>query len=129
MVDDVASMIFGRDGGPSTTSNAEVVSSVPRRSLVPLGIQVVRPQIPRSGRRGDLIVGRGFSSIQPSNFGGNAWRSPATGGRDTCVLDCFFPFLDMVFFAYMEALSSNSRFCRASLVKGLYVNCIFHMFF
>jgi hypothetical protein len=44
-------------------------------------------------------------------------------GGDTLGLDCFFIFLTRMFFVSMEVLSSNIKFFRTSLVKGLLVFC------
>jgi hypothetical protein len=63
-----------------------------------------------------------------SDLGGNARRSPAAGGGGVPpVLDCFFIFLFRGFSVSLEALSSNTRFNRASVVKGLYVICTCHV--
>jgi hypothetical protein len=58
------------------------------------------------------------------------WMSASViGGEGTRVLYCFVLFFARVFCANAEALSSNIRFFRASLVKGLFLICTFHMFY
>jgi hypothetical protein len=124
-----AAVIFGRLGGPSSTSTAEAGPWILRRSSTLQGSQVVRPRIPGGGRRRDCFVGRESSSSLLSGFGGNAWRSPATSGGDTRVLDCFFLLFSRVFFEIRVAFSSNSRFLRARDEKGHSAICTRYVFF
>jgi hypothetical protein len=113
MLDD---MIFGRKGGPISTSMAALQRP-----------QVVRPRWCGGDQRCWHFVGAGHTSKLPSDLGGDAWRSPAIGGGDTRVLDCFFIFLGRVFFVRLEALSSNIRFFVRVMHKGFYVNCTRHV--
>jgi hypothetical protein len=72
MVVVAAAVIFGRLGGPSSTSTAEAGPWILLRSSTLQGSQVVRPRIPGGGRRWDCFVGRESSSSLLSDFGGNA---------------------------------------------------------
>jgi hypothetical protein len=62
--------------------------------------------------------GRELSSKPLSELGGNASSSPASGGRDTHVLDCFLFHSAGVFYARKMAFSSNIRFTRTIDEKG-----------
>jgi hypothetical protein len=60
-------------------------------------------------------------------LGGNAWRTPASGGGASQGPVCFsFSCLGVCFVKY-EGLSSNLRFLRARVVKGLSVICNRHV--
>ena len=113
-----AAAIFGRHGGPSSTSVLEAYltlcwSSAARRR------QVVRPRRPQAGRWQRFIAGGERLSIPLSDLGVHSTlRSPAVGGGDAQGLDCFSSFSSRVFSVRVEALSSNIRFVRASVVKG-----------
>jgi hypothetical protein len=110
-------VILGQDGGPSSSSMAEALL-ISCWSSTLLDSQVVSPR-PSSGSQGlDLVVGQDRSSLLRSELGGNAWSSPALGGRDAFRLDCFFHFLVRVFFVKLRASSSDVRFLRTRDVKG-----------
>ena len=112
-----ASLIFGRYGVPSSTSIAEACRSSSVRCR-----QVICSRRLQPGRRQRFIAGRERSSIPLQYLGAvSTWRSPAARGEDAQVPDCFFTFCARVFFATFEALSLNTRFFRASIVKGLFV--------
>jgi hypothetical protein len=64
-VADVAAVIFGRHGGPSTTSIGEAVSSIPRRSSLPLGSQVIRPGFSEVAGSGISLSGEGSRVSSP----------------------------------------------------------------
>jgi hypothetical protein len=114
-------VILGQDGGPSSSSMAEALL-ISCWSSTLLDSQVVRPR-PSSGSQGlDLVVGNGRSSLLRSELGGNAWGSPAFGGRGAFGLDCFFHFLVRVFLVKWRAPSSNVWFLRARDVKGSFCN-------
>jgi hypothetical protein len=66
----VVAMIFGRYGGPSSTSMAEACL-IHRESSTHLGYQVVCPRYPRGGWWSDLFVG-GELSNPLSDLGGDA---------------------------------------------------------
>jgi hypothetical protein len=85
-------VIFGRQGGLTSTSFVEALIGLLRRSSTQPGSQVVRPR-KRGVRRQKSIAGIGPSSALPKDLGGDAWRSPASSGRDTQGPDCFFIFL------------------------------------
>jgi hypothetical protein len=70
----------------------------------------------------DLVVGREFSSKLILELGGNALSSPASGGGEAPILDCFVTFLVGVFSVKNKALSSNFRFHRAIDDIGLFCN-------
>jgi hypothetical protein len=119
-------VIFGWYGGPSSTSMA-VACLIHCQSSTQLGCQMVRPRCPRGGWWLDLFVGGEPTSNSLSDFGGDAWRSPAFGSGGTHVLDCFLFFTARVFFVIEKALSLNSWFFRASVLKGLLANCTCHV--
>jgi hypothetical protein len=110
-------VIFGRYGGPSSTSIKE--ARILGRSSTLLGSQVVRPRNPRSGRRLGFFIGREPSSNLLSDFGGNAWRSPTTCGGVTPVLDCSFSLLIGCFLKsgclIFKYYIFRARFVKASL--------------
>lgn len=112
-------VIFGRKGGPSSTSNAEASSESSCRCSMLQRPQVVRPRWCCGGRRLRFIVGAGPSSALPSDLGGDAWRSLAICGGGAKGLDCFLIFLPKVLFVTLEALSSNSWFLVRVMLKGL----------
>jgi hypothetical protein len=101
---DAIAVIFGWNGGPSSTSVAEACTWIHRRSSTLLGSQVVRPRNPRSGRRLGFFVGRDPSSNLLSNLGGNAWRSPAAGGGGSPVCSMVFSFFARVLSVKVKAL-------------------------
>jgi hypothetical protein len=41
------------------------------------------------GRWQEILAGRESTSCSLLFLGGDSWRTPTTGGRDTQVLDCF----------------------------------------
>jgi hypothetical protein len=107
MVTKLVTMIFGQDGGPSSTSMAEALL-IDCWSSTLLEDQVVRPR-PFSGSQGlDLVAGVECSSSLRSELGGNTWNSPALCGRGTTVLDCFF------------ILFLQGAFCK---VEGIFFKC------
>ena len=117
----VFSLILRRYGGPSSTSIVEACQTLCRSSSVRCR-QVIRSRRLRPGRRQRFIAGRERSSVTLQYLGAEStWRLPATRGGDAQVPDCFLTFGAGVFFAILEALSSNSRFFRTSIVKGLFV--------
>jgi hypothetical protein len=59
-----------------------------------------------------------YSSMQLLELSGDAWSSPAKGGRGT-VLDCFFSYNFRVLSVKCEVLISNYRFIRARDDIGL----------
>ena len=67
-------------------------------------------------------VGSVLSSILAPELDVLVLSSPAICGGATLGLDCVFTFLSRVFFAHLEALSSNYRFLSARVVKGLLCN-------
>jgi hypothetical protein len=112
-------VIFGRKGGPSSTSNAEASSESSCRCSTLQRPQVVRPRWCCGGWRLRFIVRAGPSSALPSDLDGDAWRSPAICGGGAKGLDCFLIFLPKVLFVTLEALSSNSWFLVRVMLKGL----------
>jgi hypothetical protein len=100
----------------------------PRRGCSKLlSCEVIRSPQDSGGPRQRILVGRGLLSSWPLLLSGDAWRTPAIGGRDTLGCDCFFFDLVRVFFTKLQALSSNNRFIRASFCLGLYVICTCHV--
>lgn len=113
-----AAVIFGRYGGSSSTSDQEAFLAL-RRSSTTRRRQVVRPRRLRAGRRQRFFAGGETASIPLSDLGASTTlRSPANGGGNALVPDCFLPFSVGVFSVKTVALSSNFRFFRARIVKG-----------
>jgi hypothetical protein len=119
--------ILGQKGGPSSTSNAEALARIQRRSSTPPGGQVVRPRVLGGGRCVDCFAGVEFSSYLLSELGGIASSSPATGGRGAQVLDCVFSFLSRVLCVNVVTLFSNHRSFTRN-VKGHHSSCTCHVF-
>ncbi|XP_071681951.1 uncharacterized protein [Lolium perenne] len=115
LIDDA---IFGRHGGPTTTSKTEALLCFVRRGSTLLRRQVVRPRRRRSDRRMQSCAGSVLLGISAPHLDGNVLRSPAVGGGGTQGPDCFFIFCSRVLFVNFEVLSSNSWFLSASDVKG-----------
>jgi hypothetical protein len=111
MVAAYAAMISGQEGGPKSTSSSEALSIRRWGSTPPQG-QVVCPRPSGGSQRLDLILGREFSSKLLLELSGNALSSPASGGGEAPVLDCFFILLAGVF-SVKKTLSSNLMFPRA----------------
>ena len=115
----LASVILGRYGGTSYASFEEALRTLCRSSAT-RGHQVARPGRLRAGRRQRFIAGRESSSIPLSDLGvANTLRSPTIGGGGAQTPYCFSYFRVGVLFVKTEALSSNSRFFRTSVVWGL----------
>jgi hypothetical protein len=55
-------------------------------------------------------------------LGGDAWRTPPSSGGDTPGLDCFDLVCCKEFLKKCKPLSSNNRFLRTSIVRGLLQN-------
>jgi hypothetical protein len=113
----LASTIWCRQGGAYSTSIAEALrfccgSSTSQRH------QVIRSRWLGDGRRQRIHAGREPSSCLLSILGGDAWRTPASSGGDTCGLDCFDSVSCKVFFVNCNPLSSNSKVLRASSARG-----------
>jgi hypothetical protein len=118
----LATAIFCRHGGKSSTSDAEALHRIRRRSSVPLRHQVVRPRWLGGDRRLWFFVGRGCSSSLPLILGGDAFRTPAICGGGTQGLDRFSYLCPRVFFTIWKALSSICWFFRASFVWAFLQN-------
>jgi hypothetical protein len=89
-------------------------------SSTPLGSKVVRPRLSGGSQGLDLGAGQERSSIMRSELGGDAWSSPAVGGRGSLGPDSFFYLFVRVVFVKWKAPSSNFRFLRARDVKWLF---------
>ena len=98
----LAAVIFGQNGGQSSTSMAEACFDSLRRCSTPLCLQVVRPRRCSGGRRQRIFIGMETQASKTvSDLGGAigaAWRSPAFGRGGFLGLDCFFIFSSRVFF-------------------------------
>jgi hypothetical protein len=114
----LAAVIYGRQGGPFSTSSLEALIGFFCWSSTGSFLQVVCPRSQLNGRRQESIAGVGLSSAQLSDLGGDALRSPAVGGGGTRALDCFSSLGARVFFVITRALSSNFWFLRTRDVKG-----------
>ncbi|XP_047085458.1 uncharacterized protein LOC124696841 [Lolium rigidum] len=124
----LASAILGRKGGLlSTTSRWEAHLRPGCWSSALRLPQVVRPRWIRGGQRRRICAGKGRSSILVLFLGGDAWRTPASGGGGIQGLDCFSSFCSQVFYVKRQALSSNIRFFRASVEKVLSAKCTCHI--
>lgn len=117
-------VIIGRKVGPISTSWSEALIGLLRRSSTLPSSQVVRPRKLGSGRRQWFSAGDGPLSAQPTDLGGDAWRSPTLGGRDTQGPDRFSFSCFRVFFVTLKALSSNCKVLRASDARGLHVKIV-----
>jgi hypothetical protein len=108
-----------------STSDLEAFVGALRRSSTTSSLQVVRPRRRRRSRRCWFLAGvEAVASSDPLFYFGVHRLEVAGehGGGDPEAPDCFSFFSARVFFVRLEALSSNSRFLRASVVKGLYAN-------
>jgi hypothetical protein len=123
----IGGMIFGRKGGPTSTSMMEAFSGASCWSSALLHPQVVRPRWCGGGQRCRYIVVAGPTSELSSDLGGDAWRSPAICGGDARVLDCVLSFSGRVFLVKLEALNSNFRSFVRVMPKGFFVKCTRHM--
>lgn len=111
--------------GSSSTSDLEAFVGALRRSSTTSSLQVVRPRRRRGDRRCWFLAGvEAVASSDPLFYFGVHRLEVAgeLGGGDSEAPDCFSFFSARVFFVMLEALSSKSRFLRASVVKGLYAN-------
>jgi hypothetical protein len=88
----LADAILCRQGGMSTTSDAEANLRITRWSTTPLRHQVICPWWLGGGQRRWFFVGRGHSSILVLFLGGDAWRTPARSGGDALGFDCTLSF-------------------------------------
>jgi hypothetical protein len=118
----LATVIFGRQGGPTSTSTMEALLGSLSRSSTGCYLQLVHPRRQLNGRRQGFFVGTVLSSAQLSDLGGRALRLPAIGGGGIRALDCLFFICARVLFANVEAFFSNFWFFRASDVKELLCN-------
>jgi hypothetical protein len=114
----IASVIFGRQGGPCSTSDVEAFHRVCCWSSARLRRQVVHPRQLGGAQRRRFFPGRGLPSILPLFLGGGALRTPAICGGDARGPDCFFNFCSRVFYVNVHALSSNTRFFWASVGRA-----------
>jgi hypothetical protein len=113
----LASAIFRRHGGISPTSRSEAL--LPSYwSSAPCSHQVVCPRWFRGVQRRRSYAGKGCSGACALFLGGDALRTPTSGGGGTQGLDCVPILSSRVFFVIWQALSSNYWFFRASVVKG-----------
>nr|XP_051196835.1 uncharacterized protein LOC127310183 [Lolium perenne] len=90
MATELVAVILGQHGGPSSTSRSEALRFICWSSTPPED-QVVRPRHSGGCQWRNLLAGMEYSSMQLLELGGDAWSSPAKGGRGT-VLDCFFSY-------------------------------------
>jgi hypothetical protein len=90
-------VIFGQQGDPYSKSSLEALWFICWSSTSLEG-QVVRPRSSSCSHWLDLLAGVELSSVLLSELGGDAWSSPACGGRGTEVLDCFLLFSSRVLF-------------------------------
>jgi hypothetical protein len=119
-------VIFGRHGGPSSTSSSE--ASLPSCwSSASRFHQVVCPRWSTGVQRRRIFAGVGCSSICALFLGGNAWGTPASGGGASQGPGRFSFYCLGVLVVKCEGLFSNIRFLRARVVKGLSVICNRHV--
>jgi hypothetical protein len=123
-----ASAISCQHGGNTVTSDVEASFSSAAESRRRLATKWSRPRWLDDGRWQKTHAGREPTSCLLLFLGGDAWRTPAFGGRDTQVLDCFVQIRCRVFFVKCKPLSSNTRFLERVLYKGLFVKlCTCHI--
>jgi hypothetical protein len=121
-------VIFGRCGGPISTSIMEASLSSAAEARRSLATKWFRPRWLDDGRWQKICAGREPSSFLLQFLGGDARRTPAVGGGETLGLDCFLVHLCRVFFVKCEPLFSNSRFFGRVMYKGLSVkSCTYHI--
>jgi hypothetical protein len=86
-----------------------------------------RPRWLGDGRWQKDHGGREPTSCSLSILGGDAWRTPASYGGGTQVLNCLVQIRCRVFSIKCKPLSSNTRFLERVLYKGLSVkSCTCH---
>jgi hypothetical protein len=117
----LAAVIYGRQGGPFSTSSLEALIGFFCWSSTGSFLQVVCPRSQLNGRRQGSIAGVGLSSAQLSGLGGDASRSPAVGGGGTRALDCFSSLGARVFFCnnegpFFKFLVSSCEGCKRAFV-------------
>jgi hypothetical protein len=117
----LASAISCRHGGNTETSDEEASFSSAVEARRHLATKWSRPRWLDDGRWQKIYAGREPTSYLLLFLGGDAWRTPPSGGRDTQVLDCFVQIRCRVFFVKCKPLSSNTRFLERVLYKGLSV--------
>jgi hypothetical protein len=79
-------------------------------STTPRHTKWSRPRWLGDGRWQKIHAGREPTSCLLMFLGGDAWRTSASGGRDTEVLDCFAQIRCRVFFLKCKILSLNTGF-------------------
>jgi hypothetical protein len=99
----------------------------PRWSSTLLCGQVIRSRRCGGSQRGLVLAGRKSASTFSPFLGGDALRKPASGDGEAPGPDCFFNFCSGVCSVTLQVLSSNIRFFRASVVKGLFAICTRHL--
>lgn len=117
---------YGQQGGFFSTSMMEASLCLCWSSTPPHS-QVIRSRRFGGGQRRWFFAGRRISSDLSQFLGGDASRMPASGGGEAPGPDCFSKFCSGVCFVNLQALSSNIRFFRASVVRGLFENFTSHV--
>jgi hypothetical protein len=88
---------------------------------------VIRSRRRGGCQRGWFLAGRKSSSTFSPFLGGDALRMPTSVDGVAPGPDYFSTFCSGVCFVKLHALSSNTRFFRASIVKDPYANCTRHV--
>jgi hypothetical protein len=122
----MADAILSRQDGCFSTSMKEA-SPCPCWSSTPLCSQVIRSRRCGGSQRGWVLAGRKSARTFSPFLGGDASRKPASGNGEASGPDCFLSFCSGVCYVTLQALSSNTRFFRVSVVKGMFANCTRHL--
>jgi hypothetical protein len=124
-----ASAISGRHGGITATSIEEAFFSSAAEARRRFATKWSCPRWLNAGCWQKICAGREPTSYLLLFLGDNAWRTPASRGRDTQALHCFDLLICRVFFVKCKPLSSNSRFLVRVLYKGFFAKlCTCHFY-
>jgi hypothetical protein len=107
------------NGGITATSVEEAFFSSAAEARRRFATKWSCPRWLNAGRWQNISAGREPTSYLLLFLGGNAWRTPASRGRDTQALHCFDRLFCRVFFVKCKPLPSNIRFLVRVLYKGL----------
>jgi hypothetical protein len=120
-----ASAISCRHGGGISTSDEEAIINSAAEARRHLATKWSRPRWLGDGRWQKDHAGREPTSCSLSILGGDAWRTPASCGGGTQVLDCLVQIRCRVFSVKCKPLYSNTRFLERVLCKGLSVKILY----
>jgi hypothetical protein len=115
----IASAIFYRYDGGNATSIEEAFFSSDVEARRCLATMWSRSRWLGNGRWQKMHAKRKPTRCSLSFLGSDGWRTPMFCGGDTQVPDRFDLDSHRVFFVKCEPLSSNTRFLRSSITRGL----------